>query len=75
MIEVFDGLNIGVWSIVKIAYLFAILLYVIFAVVVLRQVALMAETLEVDFDKYIKLAARVHLFVSVGVFIFAFFYL
>lgn len=63
------------WGIAKIAVLICILLYIVFAVVIIRQVRLMTETLEVGFEKPIKLVALVHLISSLALFILAVFIL
>ena len=64
-------LGISVWTIAKAMLSFALLLYTIFAAVVVRQVQLMTDTLEVGLETPIKLLAMAHLLLSVGVFILA----
>lgn len=61
----------SVWLIIKLAVLFALLIYIAFAVVVIKQVNLMAETLEVDFDKVIRTVASLHLVFAISVFFLA----
>jgi len=59
----------SIWFVAKIAILIFLLMYVIFAVVVQRQVHLMIQTLDIGFDKAIKLIAALHLILAIGVFI------
>lgn len=63
------------WGIAKIAVLVCILLYIVFAVVIIRQVRLMTETLDVGFEKAIRLAALIHLISSLALFLLATFIL
>ncbi len=58
-----------VWGIAKILVLIALGIYLIFALVVIRQVGIMTKTLEVGFELPIKMIALVHLLFAVGVFI------
>lgn len=64
-------IDVSVWFIVKIFALFALLIYVVFSVVVVRQVNLMTETLEVGFELPLKVVALAHLILAVLVFLFA----
>ena len=59
------------WGIAKVLVLICVLLYIVFAVVILRQVRLMTETLEVGFEEPVKLIALVHLIAAIGLFFFA----
>lgn len=61
----------SVWPIVKIALLFAIGVYIVFALVVYRQVSLMVNTLEMGFELPLRLIAIAHLLFAVGVFLVA----
>lgn len=63
--------DIPVWFIAKIFMLFALALYIVFALVVVKQVNLMTETIEVGFETPLKVIAYVHLFFSIGVFVLA----
>jgi hypothetical protein len=60
-----------VWFITKFAFIVGILLYVIFAYVVTRQVKLMNETLEVGFEKGMKIISYIHLGVAIAVLLLA----
>lgn len=58
-------------SIAKIFTLIGIAIYIIFALVVVRQVNLMVATIEVGYDFFIKLIAWAHLIFAVFVFLTA----
>lgn len=64
-------LGISVWLIAKIFILIAFFLYIIFSVVVVRQVELMTGTLEVGFETQLKLLSYLHLLFAVAVFLAA----
>lgn len=58
-------------ALIKLFFLFAFFIYIVFAAVVARQVYLMTATLEVGFETQLRLLAWGHLFFAIGVFIFA----
>ncbi|OGM30956.1 hypothetical protein A2630_04680 [Candidatus Woesebacteria bacterium RIFCSPHIGHO2_01_FULL_44_10] len=60
-----------VWSVAKIFALFGLGVYIIFAFVIVRQVAIMVKTLEVGFELPIRLISLAHLLFAIGIFIFA----
>lgn len=62
-------------SLTKIGLLFFLFLYIIFAFLVSKQVALMTKTLEVGLDAVLRAIAILHLIVAIAVFIYAFFVL
>lgn len=62
---------ISVWLIVKIFLCFAILLYIIFAFVIVRQVSIMLATLELGFETPIRILSLVHLFFAIAVLVLA----
>ena len=64
-------LDVSIWFIVKIFVLFALLVYIIFSVVVVRQVNLMTETLKVGLETPLKIIALTHLILAILVFLFA----
>lgn len=64
-------LGISLLLIGKVFALFALVLYLIFALVIIRQVALMTATLDVGFGAPIKLLTYIHLGFAVVVFILA----
>lgn len=68
MIPIF---NLSIWFLVKIFFLIAIFLYFIFALVIVRQVNLMIDTVEVGFENVIRLIAWGNLLFAVGIFVLA----
>lgn len=68
-------LSLDIWQVVKGFVLFGILLYLFFALVIVRQVNLMLNSLEVELEPLIKLIAWLHLFMVIGVFVFGILYL
>ena len=73
--EVTGLLGSSVWFIAKILVLFALLIYVVFAIIVVRQVQLMTQTLEVGFELPVKLLSYIHLLLALIIFIIAIFLL
>jgi len=65
-------LNIALLGLAKILALFAIGLYIIFALVIIKQVGLMVKTVEVGMEGIIKLIAWAHLIFALVVFFIAF---
>lgn len=63
--------DISVWLVAKVFVLFAIFVYLIFSMVIIRQVGLMTDTLEVGFETPVKFAAALHFILALGVFILA----
>lgn len=64
-------IGISAWAIAKVFVIFALGLYVIFALVVVRQVQLMTDTLEVGFEGEVRLLSFAHLLFAIAVLIFA----
>ena len=64
-------IGISVLGIAKIFVLFALGLYIVFALVVIKQVSLMTKTVEVGLEGFIKLIAWAHLIFAVVVFFIA----
>lgn len=64
-------LGISVWLIVKIFVLLGLVFYFVFALVVVRQVQLMTETLEVGFETQLKILSYLHLAFAILVFLAA----
>lgn len=69
--EILAETGTSIWLIVKIAVLFALLIYLVFALVMRRQVNLMTDTLELGQEKIIKALSLAHLVFAVFVFFFA----
>lgn len=68
-------LTIHIWDVAKLLVIFGLLLYIGFAIVVIRQVNLMSQTLNGAFDLSIKTAAWIHFLLAVAVFLLAIFLL
>ncbi len=66
-----DLLGISIWSVMKVLVLFGLLLYLVFAMVVIRQVKLMSGTLNGTLNIPLRLIATVHMIFAVCVFLFA----
>lgn len=60
-----------IWGIIKVLILVFLLIYVVFAFVVVKQVKLMTVTLEVGFEKQLKLLSFIHLLFALAVLVFA----
>lgn len=69
--DVIPILGISVWLIVKIFFLIGLLVYIIFAFVVLKQVNIMADTLDVGFEIPVKLLSIAHFLFAIGILLFA----
>lgn len=67
----FSEWSSAAWLAVKLAFLVGILLYLVFAYIVTKQVKLMNDTIEVGFENAIKVISYAHLAVSIIVFILA----
>ncbi|MBI2007361.1 MAG: hypothetical protein HYS83_01535 [Candidatus Blackburnbacteria bacterium] len=63
--------ELPIWFFAKIVFLFAVLVYLFFAAVVVRQVYLMTRTLQVGFETALRIVAWLHLFLVIGVFLLA----
>ena len=61
-------LNIQVLSIIKVGALILLGMYLVFSLVVVRQVKLMTDTLQLGFESIVKLLAYAHLIFAVLVF-------
>jgi len=60
-----------IWGIIKVLILVFLLIYVVFAFVVVKQVKLMTVTLEVGFENQLKLLSFIHLLFAIAVLVFA----
>lgn len=65
-------LAFSIWTIIKIFVIIFLFIYVIFSLVVIKQVSLMAQTLEVGFEKQLKFLSFLHFLFAVGVLVFGF---
>ncbi|OGM20295.1 hypothetical protein A2714_05115 [Candidatus Woesebacteria bacterium RIFCSPHIGHO2_01_FULL_38_9] len=73
--EIFGSLGTPLLFVVKVAIWLFLVLYVLFAAVVIRQVRVMIETLQVGLEKPLKGIALIHLIFSVTVFVLSLFIL
>jgi hypothetical protein len=64
--------GISIWLVVKIAALVLLGLYLVFALVVVRQIKLMTNTLALGFEGLITLIGYIHLAFAILVFLAAF---
>lgn len=64
-------LGISLWLIAKIFVLFGLAIYLVFALVMIKQVKLMTSTLALTVDKYVTFLTYAHLVFAVLVFILA----
>jgi hypothetical protein len=63
--------NITLPGIVKVFFVAGLLMYCIFAIVVIRQAEVMSETIEARYNNSVKIAAGLHLLMAVGILIVA----
>lgn len=63
--------GLSVWLVAKIFVLLALAIYIVFAVVIIRQIYLMVDTTDIGFSLPIKTVGWTHLLFAVGIFVFA----
>lgn len=68
-IELFANFSFSIDFFIKSLLLVGMIFYVVFGVMVVRQVSLMAKTLNGNFDLPIKIIAWVHLGMIIGLFL------
>jgi len=71
LISIITKLIADPWIILKILFLAALFIYVAFAVIVVRQVKLMSQTLNGVLDLPLRLISWIHLLVAITVFLLA----
>lgn len=64
-------IGITIWSVLKILIIIVLALYIIFSLVLIKQVQMMTKTLEIGFETQLKLLSFIHFLFAVGVLIFA----
>ncbi len=69
--DIIPVFGISIWLLAKIFVIFALLIYTVFSLVVVRQVQLMTDTLEVGFEKEVRFLSFIHLLFAIAVLIFA----
>lgn len=68
----FDILSAGLpWFIVKLFFLFGIGIYVVFAVLIIKQIMLMTGTIETGLVGILRILGWLHFFLALGVFLLA----
>lgn len=70
-VQFLAAIILGPWVFIKLLFLLGFLIYVAFAVIVVRQVDLMHQTLNGVLDFPLKLIAWIHLGVAVAIFLLA----
>lgn len=70
--EITTMLGNEIWIVVRYMFLMGLALYLLFALVIVRQVGLMTKTLSVGFELPIKFLAYLHLIAAVLLFFLAF---
>ncbi len=63
--------DLSFWPILKIMFMIGLLIYIFFAVVMVRQVSLMTKTLELGHENFIKYMSIGHLVFAIGIFLLA----
>ena len=63
--------GVSVWLVAKIFVLLALAIYMVFAVVVVRQIRLMLETVDMGFNVFIRFMGWAHLLFAIGIFVIA----
>ena len=58
-------LNISVWGVAKILILFAMLIYLIFAIVVIRQVKAMTKVISEKLNPFLRIISWFHLLLTI----------
>ncbi len=64
-------LGFTVWSVIKILVLIFLCLYIAFSLVLIKQVQMMTTTLEIGFEKELKLLSIIHFLFAIAVLIFS----
>ena len=64
-------LGVSIWGIAKIFAIVGLTIYLVFALVMVKQVHMMSKTFEGGFEWAIKLASYIHLFFAIAVILFA----
>ncbi|HEX6977123.1 MAG TPA: DUF5657 family protein [Patescibacteria group bacterium] len=70
--ETIPLIGTSIWIIVKIFFLIALVIYLIFALVVIKQVNIMTDTLDLSFEIPVKVLAYLHFLFALGVLVIAF---
>lgn len=68
----YEAIGISIWSVAKVAVIFALFVYVLFAVIVVRQVKLMGKTLNGNLNLPLRIISWIHLLLALLVVFLAF---
>ncbi len=68
----FSGLDPTFWMAAKVMVIIGLLVYLVFAGVIIRQTKYMTDTLEIGFEGVIKVFAWLHMLFALGTFVAAF---
>jgi len=68
---IFSTAIFSVWAIIKVLVLVFISIYIIFALVLIKQVKLMTTTIEIGFESQLKFLSILHFLFSIAVLIFS----
>ena len=69
--EVIPGFSAGAWEVAKIGVLIGLTIYLLFSIVVIREVNLMTRTIAGSLDRVIRVVAWGHFALSIAVLLFA----
>lgn len=69
--EAIELTNFNIWIVIKIFALAALALYIIFAIVITRQVKVMTATLTLGFESIVRFLSIIHLLFAILVFVSA----
>jgi hypothetical protein len=64
--------NLDVWLIAKFVSIIGMIIYLIFSLVVVRQVQLMTDTLQVPHERFVRILSFAHFLFAAGVLILAY---
>ena len=64
--------EVSFWAVIKIFVLIFLGIYIIFALVVIKQISLMTQTIEIGFEKQLKILGYLHFLFATAVLIFGF---
>ena len=63
--------SIQLWDIIKVLLEIGLLIYILFSIIVIRQVDLMGNALGITLTPFLRLFALVNFFAAIGIFVFA----
>jgi hypothetical protein len=70
--DIFNMLiGIQFWDVVKLLLVVSLIIYVIFSLIVIRQVELMGGVVKLSLTPILRFIAVVHFFISIGIFLLA----